>query len=480
MGMNKTEIIARWQDFENSQYRKDMIVGYKYFFGHNDIENRKNLVYFPDLTNSLNEVESKLANNKLSHNFLGKLVNQKVSYGLAKPFSLDYVFTNEKAKFESLKAILYKKYFTRLFYSQLKTIGADSRIAGVGILFKYYENNQLDFIRMNPIECCLVWEDDLTKKNLKAVIRGYNKKEFVNKEIRFVKYITVYEKDGIREYRNETNSNRNWKGSEIQESYGYIVKGNKKENVDFEELPFYIFKNGFEMKQDLIPIKSLIDDYDLICSENSNDICNISSSTKVVKGYNGDSKDEFIQNMAFYNTIFLDEDGDVTKITTPLAIDQTDIHLQRLRKDIFEFGCGVDTVNRELRDVSGIALRELYADLDSEFNNWACFISEGLSKVINSMIADIKRKAGEDYSDIDYNIVYDIDMVINEKEIAEIANLYKGILSPETLATNATWTKNAEKEVEGMREQMEFENKLEATKNDGNNDYNNAEKIIAE
>ena len=96
MGMNKAEIIARWQDFENSPYRQNMIVGYKYFSGHNDIEQRKNLVYFPDLTNSLNETESKLANNKLSHNFLGKLVNQKVSYGLSKPFSLDYILSMKK------------------------------------------------------------------------------------------------------------------------------------------------------------------------------------------------------------------------------------------------------------------------------------------------------------------------------------------------------------------------------------------------
>ncbi len=480
MGMTKNEIIARWQEFYNSDYRKNMVDSYRYFFGHNDIEKRKNKVFFPDSTNELQEAESHLANNKLSHNFLAKLVNQKVSYGLAKPFSLDFIFKNDKKRFKNLNEILCKKYFTRLFYSRLKTICADSRLAGRGILFKYYDDNQLKFIRMSPLECCLVWEDDFTKEKLNAVIRGYKKKEYINSKLINVSYITAYELDGIREFRNETEDQRRWSSSGEQKSYGYKIKNGVKQDIDFLTLPFFIFKNGEFMQQDLTSIKSLIDDYDLICSENSNDICNISSSTKVVKGYSGDSKEEFIANMAFYNTVFLDEDGDMTKLTTPLAIDQSEIHLARLRKDIFEFGSGVDTVNRELRDVSGIALRELYADLDSEFNNWACFISEGLSDVINAMIEDIKMKTGEDYSDIDYNIIYDVDMVINEKEIAEIANLYKGILSPETLAANATWTKDAMTEVEGMKKQLKFEQKLDVKNNTGENDFNNAEKAGAE
>ena len=480
MGMTKNEIIARWQEFYNSDYRKGMEDSYRYFFGHNDIEKRKNKVFFPDTTNELQEAESQLANNKLSHNFLAKLVNQKVSYGLAKPFSLDFVFKEDKEKFKTLNTILSKKYFTRLFFSRLKTICADSRLAGRGILFKYYENNELKFLRMSPLECCLVWEDEQTKERLKAVIRGYKKKEYVKGKLTYVSYITAYELDGIREFRNETEDQRRWLPSSETQSYGYKIKNGVKQDIDFKTLPFFIFKNGEFMQQDLTSIKSLIDDYDLICSENSNDICNISSSTKVVKGYNGDSKEEFIQNMAFYNTVFLDEDGDMTKLVTPLAIDQTELHLARLRKDIFEFGSGVDTVNRELRDVSGIALRELYADLDSEFNNWACFVSEGLTQVIGAMIDDIKMKSNEDYSNIALNIIYDIDMVINEKEIAEIATLYKGILSPETLAANATWTKDAMTEVEGVREQQKFEHKLDNSVSNELNDFNKSQQAMGE
>ena len=90
----------------------------------------------------------------------------------------------------------------------------------------------------------------------------------------------------------------------------------------------------------------------------------------IMKNYDGESKEQFIHNKNQYRTIFVQGDGDARSMDTPLNIEEVDKHIQRLREDIYEFGQGVNTADKDIRDTSGVALRFLYADLDMDCIDW--------------------------------------------------------------------------------------------------------------
>ena len=72
---------------------------------------------------------------------------------------------------------------------------------------------------------------------------------------------------------------------------------------------FRFFNNGFH-RDDLTPIKGLIDTYDKTYSGFINDLEDIQEIIFVLSGYEGESLSEFLTQLKKYKTIKLDsEDG---------------------------------------------------------------------------------------------------------------------------------------------------------------------------
>ena len=107
----------------------------------------------------------------------------------------------------------------------------------------------------------------------------------------------------------------------------------------------------------------MIDDYDPTTSDTSNNLQDIPNSIKVAKNYDGTDKGEFTQNLAIFRTAFVSGDGDMKVIETNMDVAAIDSHLNRLRKDIYEAGNGVDTQEVSLGNASGVALKFRYATL---------------------------------------------------------------------------------------------------------------------
>lgn len=90
---------------------------------------------------------------------------------------------------------------------------------------------------------------------------------------------------------------------------------------NFGRVPFIpFFNNGFH-RDDLTPIKGLIDTYDKTYSGFINDLEDIQEIIFVLSGYEGESLSEFLTQLKKYKTIKLDSEDGASGGLSTLTID---------------------------------------------------------------------------------------------------------------------------------------------------------------
>lgn len=461
-------IQAMITEFEDSEAYKLMQVAQRYYENDADaIRDKKRMVIAKDMENNAVLKESKvLSNNRLQHNFMKKLTRQKIGYMLGKPFTLTEARADDpeaKKFFEALG-----DYLDLPFYKFIKNVARDSIVKGIGWVQVYYnEAGHIKMRRCEPEEIIPLWADS-DHTILSALIRKYQVEQYTGENKKTIKYVEYYTHDGVYYYvYNDAGNLVNNPDVLINPGSHFYLKPEDAESeepvgVNWAEIPFIPFKYDPDEQSLLSRIKSLVDDYDKKTSGISDTIDDHPNSVTVVKNYDGASKEEFVQNKNEYRTIFVQGDGDARSLETSLNVSDLDKHIQRLREDIYEFGQGVDTANKDIRDTSGVALRFLYADLDMDCVDWGGEVQWSLMKLLWFLQQDIIFKYGVDYTKVKYNIVFNTDVIINESETVTNCMNSLGIVSGRTIAANHPWTLDADKEVEALKKETEQTYELES------------------
>ena len=456
------------REFHNSETFKSMEVSARYYKNQNDILNAKRKVIGRDAENRPILVESRvLSNNKLTHNFYKKLVRQKIAYMIARPYMLKPVKADDKLTEQFIEEI--SDGFTLDFHKMLKNVCRDSITKGLGWVQVFYnEKGELDFKRIPPEEVIPIWSDD-DHTILSAVIRRYTITVYDGGNHKDVEYVEYYTEEGVFYYRKENNGyvvDTTVYESGVSPNFTIIEKDENgvdtTKGVMWNKIPFIPFKYDPDEQNLLERIKSLIDDYDKKTSDLANQIDDMPNSVTVIKNYDGASKEEFIANKNQFRSIFVQGDGDAKALETPLDISGLELHLERLRQDIYEFGQGVNASNKDIRDTSGVALRFMYADLDMDCSDWGCELKWSLKLLMWFKIQDILLKKNIDYTNCNYDVVFDTDVIVNETETITNCFTSKGIISDRTIALNHPWTIDAEYEIKNMLQDKEQVLDLEA------------------
>lgn len=451
--------------------RKFMAVAQSYYENRNDIMKKRRMVIGKDMENHAVLKESRvLANNKLNHNFMKKLTRQKLGYMLGKPFSLTATKADDEVAKEFFQVM--QDYLSLTFYMFIKNVGRDSIVKGIGWVMMYYdEQGKLRYRRCPPEEIIPIWADD-DHIELEAVIRHYEMEIYHGNNKVKRKYVEYWTTAGVYYFKYSDDGHLIADASKGKDGYvGHFAvdRGKKDEEgnpviemMNWNRIPFIPFKYDPDEQSLLSRIKDLVDDYDRKTSGIADDIDDHPNSVTVVKNYDGASKEEFVQNKNEYRTIFVQGDGDARALETPLNVADVDKHIQRLREDIYEFGQGVNTADKDIRDTSGVALRFLYADLDMDCVDWGCEVQWSLHTMFWFFCQDILMRTGKDYTSVDYSIVFNTDVIINETETITNAFTSKGLISEKTIAANHPWVIDPDKELQDMREEQEDTLDLEA------------------
>ena len=437
------------KEYRDSEVYKIMEIGKNYFFNKNDIIHRQR--FYIDRKGEPVATEL-LSNNKLAHPFMRKLVNQKVNYLLSK----DFTIRGDEKYVEQLN-----EYFDDKFRLTLINTGKESIRCGVAWIQVYYnKDGELKFKHIPSSEIIPFWHDS-EHTELDAIIRIYEQEEYqVDKiEKRIYEIIEYYTPEGLWKYRRLKTGGSLFPLTSIEgEGHFTVVKDNEEKQATWNKVPFIAFKYNMEEVSLINWVKPLIDDYDKQTSDNSNNLADVPNSIKVIKGYEDNDKEEFSKNLAIFRNVFVGEGGDVTSLSSELDLQGADIHLNRLRKDIFEFGGGVDTVEK------GVALRFQYADLDMDCSEMAQQFRFSMRQLQWFVNQDLISK-GVQINDKGSDFIFNTDVIINETETINNLAITKDTISQKTLLQNHPWVKNVDEEIRDIesdkQKQLEYDIKLE-------------------
>lgn len=432
--------ISRWLESDKFMWMK---LGQRYYDNENDINMRCRTV----IGKSGEMVKAPyLANNKLSHAFLKKLTKQKTGYLLSKPFTV----TSDNVEFQKTL----QEYFDEDFLRMLKNGGKDAVVQGLGWIQVYYsDDGVLSFKRIPPEEIIPFWKD-IDHTVLEAAIRVYVKVEFHGSQVIPVKHVQYFTPNAVYNFVQEANTLMPDSTTPVD----YNIRVTSEESTEYymwNRIPLIPLKYNDEEVPLLKFVKSLIDDYDSRASDVSNSIEDEPNQIKVVKDYDGTDKGEFVYNLARYRVLFLRGTGSVDTLNTTLNTDSIESHLTRLRKDIFEFGGGVDTQNKDLSDTSGVALKFLYSDLDMDCLDFGNELAWALKQIGWFIKQDQLLNYGKNYVDATFEVAFNTDITINETEtINNIVNS-AGIVSRRTLLTQHPFVTDVDTELKAVQEEEE-------------------------
>ncbi|MFC6546822.1 phage portal protein [Cohnella cellulosilytica] len=432
-------------DWRKSDKRKWMEIGERYYRNKPDILERQRTAIG---ASGAKEIVGNLANNKLTNPFTRKLVDQKVGYLLGKPLSVQ---TDNTAYADEWSDILQPAMFRRL-----QSTGKQAVNAGIAWWFVHYDDvGKLSFRKMNSLEIKPLWADE-AHTILDAVIRDYEVTVYEGLQRKTVRKIEWWDSQGVRRYVVDGTGLTPDVEAGAVGSHFTVQVGDKEQGMNWERVPFICWKYNEEEQPLVEIIKSLVDDYDRNKSDNSNNLEDLPDSIYEVTNYSGTNPGEFRKNLATYRTAFVNDGGGIKAVNLELNVEAYKTHMEQARKDIYEFGRGVDTQGVDIGSApSGIALKFLYSDLDLDASMMETEFQASLEQLRWFVDTHLFNSAGVDYSGEDLSFILNKDMPIDEAAIITAIKDSVGILSDETLVAQHPWVKDVVAELERIKKQKE-------------------------
>ena len=122
-------------------------------------------------------------------------------------------------------------------------------------------------------------------------------------------------------------------------------------------------------------------------------------------------------------------------------------YMKMLRKDIFQFGQGVDTdVDRLGSSTSGVTLKFQYTLLELKAAGASVQLKKCINDILWYMIEDYNRKHKTSYSGEMINVCLRRNAITNDYETVQMIQMSEGLLSNETLKSYHPFVENISNE----------------------------------
>ena len=467
-----------YQDFNNGEDRKLMLDGIKYYNNESKIDDKVRY----DHCGSKGKKNNKLSNTKLHKNFMRKLTRQKVTYMLGKNFTI-------QTDNEAYKKLLEDTYFQKNTYRLIFNTCKEAIKEGINWINPYYdENGVLCFRRVPGNQVKPFWADREHTK-LAQLIHYYEIDIYEGDEKRTVTYADYYCKRGVIHYVRQDkgfvrDSERlniegnftimvpqmeailNDKGEVIETTYKLDENGAiifQPQEMVWDILPWVPLKYNEEEKSLLKYIKSYQDSYERLISAVVDIIIDIPDAIKVFKGYGGTDLEDLTDKIAQFRAILLDSDGDVGSLETKFDITSSNSILDRIRKDAYEDGSGVDMQSDKTGDKSGVGLKFLYSDLDLDSEELEQEVNVFMEWLMFFIDFDIQLKNHVDYSQEEVTFEFNKTIIINESEMISMINNSRDMIPDEILLPKHPFVDDVSAVEKARKKQDEEERKqLEA------------------
>lgn len=395
----------------------------------------------------------KRSNTKIEHPILKKLVDQKINYLLAKPWT---VSTENEVYGKALNDV-----FNQKFRRRLKAFGRDAVKYGVSYLQPYYtQEGKLDFMLLPPMQVRPIWMDS-AREQLFAFIRSYEIEVYEGLTHKPVRVVEFWWDGGMRRYyassvdsgRSILKPDTTLGDAENGYTASHLIIGGKPYN--WEKVPLIWLRYNDEELPLCYYIKELIDDINWQTSVTADVLRDVAKFIFILKNYGGADLGEFLRDLNRHLAIKVSGDGGVDKLEPSLNIDAVMRFLENQRRDLYDYAAAVDTKDPELGNASGTAINFRYMDLDADCAAIAAEMQEAFAqmKIFLDVALQLERKGN--FSKQEFSIVFNMDLPVNETDIINNAKNSKGIVSDKTIRENHPWVEDAEEERLRMEEEQQ-------------------------
>ncbi|HHW5132129.1 TPA: phage portal protein [Staphylococcus pseudintermedius] len=421
---------------------ENITVGERYYNHHPDI---LDLPFKRDVKGNYDPLKPDW---RMYTNYHQNLVDQKVAYAVGNPVTFG---TDDEKSLKKIQEVLNHKWDDKLV--DILTAASNK---GVEWLQPYIdEQGEFKTFRVPAEQAIPIWTNK-ERDELKAFIRLYELDGGERVEYWTDTEVTFYELQHgqlIPDY---------YHGDDNIQAHYYV--GDKK--MSWNRVPFIPFKNNPQEVSDLFMYKTVIDAMDKRLSDTQNTFDESTELIYILKGYEGQNLDEFMQNLKYYKAINVDGDGSgVDTIQIEVPVQSSKEYLDMLRDYVIEFGQGVDFQQDKFgNSPSGIALKFMYSNLDLKANKLKNKTLTALQELLRYIIEFYRLSI--DVHDVE--ISFNFNVMVNELEQSQIG-VQSQYLSKETVITNHPWVNDPVAEMERIeQDNIDFNNQLPSLEGDSN------------
>lgn len=414
--LSESKILQFIQDDATSEKKCFAKTGLRYYEGDHDILRYK--LYYFDANGNL--VEDKTRSNiKISHPFFTELVDQEVQYMLSGKDGF------MKSDLPELQQFL-NEYFNENedFRSELYELLTGAISKGFEYMYAYKNTeDKLSFQCADSIGVVEVRARD-TDDGCEYVIYWYIDR--IDKGQKKIKRIQVWDKDQTYFYvQSEEGKIQLDEGQKINPRPHTLYRtkdGGELYYENFGFIPFFRLDNCRKQFSSLKPIKTLIDDYDLMSCGLSNNLQDASEYLVVVKGFQGDNLEELMQNIKTKKHIGVsgDDGGGVDFKTVDVPYDARKVKLELDEKNIYRFGMGFNSAQIGDGNITNIVIKSRYALLDLKCNKLEIRLKQFLRKILKVVLQEINTENGTDFQLKDVYFDFKREIMTNAQDNAQI------------------------------------------------------------
>ena len=428
----ETEILADLiGEFLAGGRRREMLTGQRYYQNETDILSR----YPEEIGRGGVRVPGKDPVSRIAHGFVRKLVDQKAQYLFGRPFTVRC----GDARF----AALLNGLFDQAMRAQMRALCKEAVNKGVGWLQAWPDGDQVRFTLIPSEEVLPVWKGGERGGELERVLRLVPMERYIGRRKEQILLVRDWSREGVQDYRYES-------GKLIPEGKirPHFTAGGKGMLLD--RLPFIPFRYNDEEIPLIRFIKPLIDDYDLLKSQDSDNLLETGGSVMVLHNYDGTDLGQFRENLSRYRAVKVSDGGGLDILHAPVHTGEVLAHLNQDRRDLYEIGRGVDTQSESFGNSSGVAIKFRYADLDLDCAGIESAFAEGFDGMVYFAALFYGMMGKGDFSGVKAEIILNRDILISESDAVEQCAASREILSARTVLENHPWVTNVEEELKRL------------------------------
>lgn len=446
--------------FKSSEKRKWMLTGELYYEGEQDILKRERVIIGKG---GRLEKASNLPNNKNLDNQYAKLVDQKVNYQLGKPITIE---TENEDYLEKLQLI-----FNKRFHRTLRNVGHDALNGGIGWLYPHY-NERGEFVvkRFPPYEIIPFWKDS-ERTIVDFAIRVYSSLAYEGDKEVIVEKVEIYTTNGVKRYEY---FNGRLVEDVMNPSSAYITAddGEIIQEFNWQRVPLIPFKFNNKEIPLIKRVKSLQDGINTMLSDFENNMQEDARNTiLVLHNYDGQDLGEFRRNLAQFGAVKVRSGdgmkGAVETLTIEVNADNYKSILSIFKKALIENGRGYDAKDERMaNNPNQMNIQSMYSDIELDATGIETEFQASFEELLWFVNQHLANTGQGDFESEQVNIIFNRDILINEKEVVEVLEK-SPYLSEETKIAQHPYVKDVQVELqrreEEQRKQMDMYDNYQTT-----------------